>query len=48
MNALAGPSGAGDVVLLEEDCPQVGGVSGACTSDLLEKLYDWEHELGLH
>ncbi|WP_375767801.1 hypothetical protein NR798_39965 [Archangium gephyra] len=23
-------------------------VSGACTSDLLEKLYDWDHELGLH
>ncbi|HYO72712.1 MAG TPA: hypothetical protein VEU33_42220 [Archangium sp.] len=22
-------------------------VSGACTADLLEKLYDWEHELGL-
>jgi hypothetical protein len=22
-------------------------VSGACTSDLLEKLYDWDHELGL-
>ncbi|QRN99084.1 hypothetical protein JRI60_08710 [Archangium violaceum] len=23
-------------------------VSGACTSDLLEKLYDWDHELGMH
>lgn len=22
-------------------------VSGACTSELLEKLYDWDHELGL-
>jgi len=22
-------------------------VSGACTSDVLEKLYDWDRELGL-
>lgn len=29
------------------DPPAFERVSGACTSDLLEKLYDWDHELGL-
>ncbi|HYO69722.1 MAG TPA: hypothetical protein VEU33_26965 [Archangium sp.] len=29
------------------DSPSFERVSGACTSELLEKLYDWDHELGL-
>ncbi|WP_075207462.1 hypothetical protein [Archangium violaceum] len=29
------------------DTPSFERVSGACTSELLEKLYDWDHELGL-
>ncbi|WNG59842.1 hypothetical protein F0U59_37825 [Archangium gephyra] len=28
------------------DTPSFERVSGACTSELLEKLYDWDHELG--
>jgi hypothetical protein len=29
------------------DLPAFERVSGACPSDLLEKLYDWDHELGM-
>jgi hypothetical protein len=29
------------------DTPSFERVSGACTSELLEKLYDWDQEFGL-
>jgi hypothetical protein len=33
--------------LVALDPPAIERVSAACTSDLLEKLYDWDHELGI-